>query len=413
MAGPWEEFQQQGPWTQYAAPKAAQPKFGLMDTWPAQLAKTIYNAVTLPGDVYQGNAAVPQSENMPGGENTDSIGRVTDLASIATPVSPGSMFKTKVTAPTPPAPEELKAAAKAGYEAAKTSGVELKPTAITDFVTKAKSDLNADGINDILAPKTFGVLDKMGVAPEGAAVTVNDFRTMQRALGHAARSPDPTERLAASRAIESLNSHIENVPASGVLRGTPEEVAGVSDIIKKANANYAAYKRGETVSGRLDLAKLNAEAAHSGQNIDNAIRQQIKAILQNPKLRSGYSPQELDQMRSIVSGTSLGNLARGAGNLLGGGGGLGAVASAGAGAYAAGPLGAVAPVAGYALKKAGNAFTNSQVSKLEDMIRMRSPLAKDIPVLSTQKQNPLAQLIASGQLLSIPQILGFGTAPQR
>lgn len=51
----------------------------LMGTWPARMAQGAYNAVTLPGDVYQGNAAVPQSANM-GQENTANIGRVTDLA---------------------------------------------------------------------------------------------------------------------------------------------------------------------------------------------------------------------------------------------------------------------------------------------------------------------------------------------
>src|SRR5512139_3204507 len=135
------------------AEKQASPKFGLGDTWPAQLAKSIYNAVTLPGDVYQGKAAVPQSENMVGGENTQNIDRVTNLASIASPVAPGSMFKTKVVQPTTPTPEELKSAAKSGYEAAKATGVELKPNAITDFVAKATGDLNADGINEVLAPK--------------------------------------------------------------------------------------------------------------------------------------------------------------------------------------------------------------------------------------------------------------------
>src|SRR5512139_3207065 len=173
------------------------PKFGLGDTWPAQLAKSIYSAVTLPGDVYQGKAAVPQSENMVGGENTQNIDRVTNLAAIASPVSPGSMFKTKMVQPTVPTPEELKSAAKSGYEAAKATGVELKPNAITDFVAKAKGDLSEAGMNDILAPKTFGVLDTMGAAPEGASVTINNFRTMQRALCHAAKSLDPTEKFAA------------------------------------------------------------------------------------------------------------------------------------------------------------------------------------------------------------------------
>jgi len=406
MAGPWEEYQAQtqGPWTQYQA--APQQKFGLGDTWPAKLAKSIYSAVTLPGDVYQGNASVPQSENMPGGENTDNIDRVTNLAGVISPAANGTVAGSKVIPPTAPTPQELKSAASAGYDAARSSGIELKPSSMESFVAKTKSDLNSDGLNEVLAPKTFGVLEKMGTPPEGAAVTTNDFRTMQRALGHAAKSPDPTERLSATRAIESLNNHLENIPASDVAKGTPDEFAGVLAKIKEANANYGAYKRAETISGRMDAAQLNAAGANSGQNIDNAMRQQIKGILKSPKLRSGYSADELEQMRKIVAGTSAGNVVRGVGNLLGGGGGLGALASAGAGAYATGGPGAVAPLMGYGVKQLGNKMTANQVSKLEDMIRSRSPLGQARTPVSIPATNPYAAAIASGQL-SIPQILGL------
>lgn len=55
-------------------------KFGLMDTWPARLAKTIYSAVTLPGDVYAGKVD-PLSQ--------EAIGRAADTAMIFNPVEPG------------------------------------------------------------------------------------------------------------------------------------------------------------------------------------------------------------------------------------------------------------------------------------------------------------------------------------
>jgi hypothetical protein len=61
------------------AAKPAEKKFGLEDTWPAKLAKSIYNAVTLPGDVYAGKVD-PSSD--------EAIGRSFDLAGV---VSPGSI----------------------------------------------------------------------------------------------------------------------------------------------------------------------------------------------------------------------------------------------------------------------------------------------------------------------------------
>lgn len=55
-------------------------KFGLMDTWPARLAKTIYSAVTLPGDVYAGRVDPLSPE---------AIGRSTEAAALFNPAEPG------------------------------------------------------------------------------------------------------------------------------------------------------------------------------------------------------------------------------------------------------------------------------------------------------------------------------------
>src|SRR6185437_7641069 len=104
--------------------------------------------------------------------------------------------------------------------------------------------------------------------------------------------------------------------------------AKVSSIWSDARGNYAAALRSERLSTAVEKAELQAGGANSGQNIDNATRQQIKSILNSPKSRRGYSGEELRQMQRIVQGTFAGDAARYIGNLLGGGGGLGTVVTA-------------------------------------------------------------------------------------
>lgn len=53
----------------------------LGQTWPARLAKDAYKAVTLPGDVYQGNVSTWGDD---GRTNPDVIGRASDLAGFVT-----------------------------------------------------------------------------------------------------------------------------------------------------------------------------------------------------------------------------------------------------------------------------------------------------------------------------------------
>jgi hypothetical protein len=77
-----------------AASAKPEKKFGLEDTWPAKLAKSIYSAVTLPGDVMAGRASVPGSEDaqaipgaVPFGSPESSGERIADLAMLGSPMS--------------------------------------------------------------------------------------------------------------------------------------------------------------------------------------------------------------------------------------------------------------------------------------------------------------------------------------
>jgi len=107
-------------------------------------------------------------------------------------------------------------------------------------------------------------------------------------------------------------------------------------------------------------------------------------------------------MEEIVHGSTSGNLLRAGGNLLGGGGGLGAALTAGGGALAAGPLGAGLPLIGYGLKQAGGATTKRQVEQLLEMIRRRSPAAKErgASAMPTPYKPPGEGLAAPSRLMS-------------
>lgn len=63
------------------APQAApgKPSFGLGDTWPARIARSIMSAATLPGDVYQGNVAMTGDD---GRTNPAVIDRAAELGGL-------------------------------------------------------------------------------------------------------------------------------------------------------------------------------------------------------------------------------------------------------------------------------------------------------------------------------------------
>ena len=271
-----------------------------------------------------------------------------------------------------PSIPELKAAAKVGYESPEVAAVNIKSKAITDFADKTSLELNNLGIDDILAPKTFGLLSRLQKAPGSSTITGANIQTARKAFGNAAGSPDPTERLAAKTVIDKLDELLPNLSSKDVISG---DVGAAAKILEEARGNYSAAKRAESIDNKTIQAELQAAAANSGQNVANTVRQRMADILLKPKEQRGFSEPELAQMEEIVRGSKSGNVLRMGGNLLGGGGGLGAAVSAGIGGLVTGGPGAIAPVVGYGLKQLSNRLTLKQTERLSEAIRMRAPLA--------------------------------------
>lgn len=282
-----------------------------------------------------------------------------------------------------PTIEQLEGAAGKGYDTARNMGLEVKPSAVSRTATDLQTELNKDGINAVLAPKTFSIISDLQAPPKGAvAATVGDFETARRALGNAAKDfTNPTERLAASRAISHIDDYLANIPAGDVMAG---DAAKVASVLSDARGNYAAAKRASEVSDALNTAELSAAAANSGQNIANRTRQTLRPILTSEKKGRGFNEDELAQVEKVVTGTNTGNAARRIANWLSAGGGAVQSALAMGGASVGtifGPYGMAAGastpyILGGVAKGAHNASVARQARILDEMLRSRSPLAQ-------------------------------------
>lgn len=378
------------------------------DFWPVRLAKGIYSSVAsgaqLPGDVYAGRAQVPQSENMPGGESTENIGRVMDTAGFGLPLNPAVRSGDRAIAGAarnvsrPPAKvptaEELKDAASAGYTEVRGMGVDLDPRFVQNFAQRAKMELEQSGLDGEVAKQTHRTLDKLSNPPsEVGARTVFSFgnldtarKTLREVAGNFNK---PSDQKAANRAIEWLDGFSTQLPPQAVLAGP---AATASKILGDARGNYASAMRSNKITGELDNAvtgavergELQAQVANSGRNTDNAIRQRLKSLLQSKREVAGFTPEEIAAIRQVAKGSVGANTARNTGNLLGGGlGGLAAVYGLGGGltGLATGnPMAlaaSVLPVAGVGLKGLSSRMTSKQANKLDEKLRKRSPLFQE------------------------------------
>ena len=295
----------------------------------------------------------------------------------------------------------LKSAATSAYTQAKNLPVEIKPSALGDFNVGLQSALNEDGFNKVIAPKTFQTLDMPSNAPAGATVTPNNLRTIQRTLGVIKNGTDPTESLVAGNSLDHFNNFLENIQASDLAKGSPEDAAQFSALVKDANGNYRAYKQSQAFDQRGNVASNNTAASHSGMNLENNLRTQVRQILNKPALQRGYDQPTLDAMQDFNNGSRSANAVRMLGNLLGGGGGWGMLASGTIGHLMGLPPEAL-PAMGIAFKQMGNNRAASQYGQIAQMIRNNSPLALSGATSQAPRSSAAIGAIRGGQL-GLPQ----------
>lgn len=317
---------------------------------------------------------------------------------------PGTLKTLRLGQPKVPTAQELKAAGSAGFDAARNLGVDYSPEAVKSMVDDLARSLQDDGFDSITAPKTAALLAKAGAIPEagdGSVVaSLNNLISLRKALQEAAGSGDASERAAASRGIAALDEFIAQADPSSVVAGT---AAAAGSVLDTARGNYAAAMRSDAVTKAVTKAERNAAKSNSGQNLDNATRQRLESVLD--KESRGFSKEERQLLDDIVRGKHGANIARYVGNLLGGGGGLGQLVAGGIGATLGSAIGgtpgaiigATAPAAlGTTAKQIGANITRSQARKLDEFIRMRSPLYK-----SATEKPPVVQ----GLSPAVPDIL--------
>lgn len=236
-----------------------------------------------------------------------------------------------------PSLEALKRKADEAYDAARTRNPQF--SGFDEFASQTRGTLDEAGFHPRLHPKLRVVLDeidKLGPNP--------DFKTVEKARrmakGAAGNFNNPDEQRLGNMLVRNLDEFVES--ASPV----PE--------VKTGRQLYGQFKRGQMVDEALESAVRRAESTGSGGNVENAMRQNIRRILDSQKKRAGFSKPEIEAMEEFVRGGNVQNFLRLAGKFAPSGSGLTAQLSGFGGASAAGMTGNplfMAPMAGGQIAK--------------------------------------------------------------
>lgn len=281
--------------------------------------------------------------------------------------------------PKAPSLLDLENVKNAKYKAVDAAGEAYTPEQMQTLASGISDDLAAAGVDPILDPMPYRfqqVIQNKAQAP----VTLRELDKIDSKIGR---------KLLAS-------SEGEDRYLGGLLRDNISEFMdanGGSGLVNEARAAHKRYRNLERVLDKTEKATRRASSTGSGGNEDNAIRQNIRSILDNPKTAKFYSAEEKAAMEKVVSGTTPQNIARRVGKMSPENGGLmAALATIGS---ALNPVVGIPAATGFVSKRVADAATKKNLNEL-------------IYLLSTGTQKP-SKAMTPAQKKALENMVRAGT----
>lgn len=300
--------------------------------------------------------------------------------------------------PSPQAPslDDLRTQQNAAYKKVEQSGAQLSPQSSSALGQALQNRIASEGVPEFLPPSVRSLTGKVDALPQGAKVT--DIEDLRRRIGSdvAGSMDGQTSRIGVGLKQE-VDTFMNGLQPADLATGSPRAV--LSDLTQGRELTQR-IKKAEALggdTGAVTRALRRAATSGTGGNEVNAIRQNIRTMLDNPKKRRGYSPDEITQMERIVEGTGVTNALRRAGRFAPTSGGaqqFGALAATMGTGFTGNPLFLAPAAIGEFSKYGAEAATKSQIRNLDDLVRNGGkPLAKKRA--TDYEQNTLAALLAA------------------
>lgn len=262
--------------------------------------------------------------------------------------------------PVIPSAEQLTAAKSAAYDAAEKAGVVYTPDAMRALGNRLQKDFAEFGFDPALQPRAAAALNRVMQEAENN-VTLKGLDTVRKVASGAYEPGNKANNALVQKVIQGIDDLIANPQQGQVLMG---DAAAGGAAIKQARDLASRLAKSEALDRAVQKADLRAASTGSGGNVDNAIRQNVRGLLEKQR---GLTPDEMAAMETVVRGTPAQNALRLAGKLSPSGNGL--MAALGVGATAVNPMMAIPAGLGLGAKTLADKTTGSNVQKLAELIR--------------------------------------------
>jgi hypothetical protein len=204
-----------------------------------------------------------------------------------------------------PTVESLRTVKTIAYKAVDEAGERFAPDELQSMLANVTTKL--DDVNYLPEADTVttGVLNRLQ-SMSGREVTLGQLDNMRQTVWARYNS---TKEPGLLEIIDGIDELVQSR-------------ASTSELLNAARLANSRYKKAELLDLAFQRATDQTAATGSGGNILNKYRQAVTSIINNPKQSKWFNPQEIEQMRLFVRGTTGQNAMRLVGKLSPSGNGL-------------------------------------------------------------------------------------------
>lgn len=279
--------------------------------------------------------------------------------------------------PQSPTMDDLRARQRAAYDAVDNSQAVLTPAQRQGLIDQMRNRTDGMDMDEFLHPRasrTMARMDSLEPSPR-----IADIEQKRRLIGRdVAGSIDPSESAIGQAMKDEIDAYLRSLADQN---GLGPDAARTLEDLNDGRAMTQRIKKAEAVEAAVTKAERRAASSGTGGNAVNTTRQNIRAMLDNPKKSRGFSAAERAQMEAIVQGTPGVNFGRLLGRMSPSAGALplmgnmAALAGGAAASPTAALLAAIPGTVGMGAKALAEMATERQIQQLLDTIRNGAPLA--------------------------------------
>jgi hypothetical protein len=310
-------------------------------------------------------------------------------------LTPGAIASKARRATAPLTAEQLAVAKSQAYKAADNAGVAYTPQAYDNMLAGIAQAFQKDRFNPKRHSVAMTVLEDL-MAERGKQLSLSELDQLRQIIRRdvvnpSYRSPElEADGHFGQIMLDEIDEMIGRAGQGDVVSGS---AANANALITQARELNTRMRKTELIEAALEKAARRAASTGSGGNLNNAIRQNIRAILDSKKQSRAFTKEERAAMENLVRQGKMEDLLRWVGKFAPGGNGL--IGMLQVGGTLINPTVAALPVAGMVAKGIADRGTTNKAASLQEMI---SRGQKPTPLPRPPYSFPLLAAQGSGQI---------------